>query len=424
LITRHAWTVATIASIVGAVSLMAAVAGYQNGPPTATGLYHPDPQHLWNRLHRHLHVRTTADGREFGLDEVDPLLWDETRYLLSGPSHARALRLLDEFLNMGGERLITDPLKRAVLQHDLWNIFDWAVERRYDGRDARQREALSTRLARGIRRLALTREQIDRLPDTYADAVRADPSLPADLLGSGGNWLPVGGLAPIARQHASGLSRSAFSVHWNVPGGTEATAAYLKKLWEFPAPFVADLSVDGELRAALNPALPAVPNGTRLALVRTMLLVDQTGTIVPTKVVESIQFHVIGPVHAFSEHNMRRARLFAGQAGGLRAVEPTDRSFLTFSAKGDDVFEQGGRGPSGEVTEVTLSFCDMCHQSRFVSGVASVLSVRSLLKPETLVDSRHPRWAQWFPQAAAAVAAKNARMDFGVLRGIWQSVPQ
>jgi len=422
LITRHAWTVATIASMLGAVSLMAAVAGRQNGPPTATGPYHPDPQHLWNRLHRHLQVRTAVDGREFGLDEVDPLLWDETRYLLSGPSHARTLRLLDEFLNTGGERLITDPLKRAVLQHDLWAIFDWAIERRYDGRDARQREALSTRLARAIRRLALTREQIDRLPDTYADAVRADPSLPADLLGSGGNWLPVGGLAPIARQHASALSRSAFSVHWNVPGGTGAAGAYLKRLWEFQEPFVLDRSVvDGELRAALNPALPAVPNGTRLALVRTMLLVDQAGAIVATKLVESIQFHVIGPVHAFAEHKMRRARLFAHQAGGLRAVESTDRSFITFSAKGDDFFEQGGRVPGGEVT---LSGCDNCHQSRFVSGVASVLSIRGLLRPETLVDVRHPRWAQWYPQSSAAVTAKIARMDFGVLRGIWQSVPR
>jgi hypothetical protein len=421
LITRPAWTVATIAPIVGAVSLMAAVAGYQNGPPTATGLYHPDPQHLWNRLHRHLHVRTTADGREFGLDEVDPLLWDETRYLLSGPSHARALRLLDEFLDTGGERLITDPLKRAVLQHDLWAIFDWAVERRYNGHDARQREALSTRLARAIRRLALTREQIDRLPDTYADAVRADPSLPGDLLGSAGDWLPVGGLAPITRQHASALSRSAFSVHWNVPGGTGASADYLKKLWEFPSPFVADLSVDGELRAELNPALPAVPNGTRLALVRTMLLADQAGTIVPTKVVESIQFHVIGAVHTFSEYKMRRARLFTGQAGGLRAVEPTDRSFITFSAKGDDFFEQGGRGPGGEVT---LSGCDNCHGSRFRPAVESVLSIRALLKPESLVDTHHPRWAKWYPQSSAAVAAKGARVEWGLLRGIWQSMPR
>ena len=98
LITRHTWTVATIATLLGAVSLIAAVAGGQNGPSTATGPYHLDPQHLWNRLHCHLQVRTTADRREFGLDEIDPLLWRETRHLLSGPSHPQAIRLLDEFL--------------------------------------------------------------------------------------------------------------------------------------------------------------------------------------------------------------------------------------------------------------------------------------------------------------------------------------
>ena len=92
--------------------------------------------------------------------------------------------------------------------------------------------------------------------------------------------------------------------------------------------------------SSLNPALPAVPNGTRLALLRTMLLIDQAGAIVPTKIVESIQFHSIDRVHTFAEHKMRRARLFAGQAGGLRAVGPADRSFITFSSKGDDLFEQ------------------------------------------------------------------------------------
>jgi len=421
LITRYARTVATIVSILGAVSFMAAIAGQQNQPPTVPGLYHPDPQHLWNRLHRQLHVRTTVDGREFGQDEVDPLLWDDTRHLLSGPSHARALRLLDEFLNTDGERLITDPLKRAVLQHDLWAVFDWAVATRFDDRDARERDALSTRLGRVIRRLALTRYQVDHLPNSYAEAARSDPSLPADLVGSLGNWLPVGGLAPIARHHASGLSRSAFSVHWCVPGGTGATAAYLKQLWEFPAPFVLDASVEGELRAALNPALPSVPNGTRLALIRTMLLIDQTGAIVPTNLVESIQFHVIGRVHTFSEHKMQRVRLFAGQAGGLRAVGPVDRSFITFSSKGEDPFEHERHSPSGEVT---LSGCDNCHNSRFRPGVESVLSLRAILKPESLVDTRHPRWAKWYPQSSAAVTAKGSRAEWGLLRGIWQSVPR
>jgi hypothetical protein len=224
--------------MLGAVSLIAAAAGSQNGPPTAAGPYHPVPQHPWNRLHHHLQVRTAVDGREFGLDEVDPLLWRETKHLLSGPSHTQALGLLDEFLRTAGDRLISDPLKRAVLQHDLWAVFDWAAAPRFDGRDERARTALMTSLARVIRRLALTRAQIEQLPNTYADAARSDASLPADLVSAEGKWVPIVGLQPIARQHASGLSRSVFSVLWSVPGGAGATTAYWKQLWEFPTPYV------------------------------------------------------------------------------------------------------------------------------------------------------------------------------------------
>ena len=420
LITRHAWTVATIASLLGALSLIAAVAGRQNGPPTATGPYHPDPQHLWNRLHRHLHVRTAVDGREFGRDEVDPLLWRETRHLLSGPSHTQAIRLLDEFLRTAGDRLISDPLKRAVLQHDLWAVFDWAAAPRIDGRDEPAQTALMTRLARVIRRLALTRAQIEQLPNTYVEAARSDASLPADLVSAEGKWVPIVGLQPITRQHAFGLSRSAFSVMWSVPGGAGATTAYWKQLWAFPTPYVLDSSVEGELRVELNSALPSVPDGTRLALLRTMLLIDQAGAIVPTTLAESVQFHTIDRVHTFAEYKMRRAQLFAGQAGGLHAVGPADRSFITFSSKDEDVFEQGR--PPG--SEVTLSGCDNCHGTRFRPGVGSVLSIRALLKPESLIDASHPRWAKWYPQSSAAARAKSDRVEWGLLRGIWQSVPR
>ena len=120
---------------------------------------------------------------------------DETRHLLSGPSHTQALRLLDEFLITAGDRLIADPLKRAVLQHDLWAVFDWAAAPRFDGRDERAQTALMTRLARVIRRVALTRAQIEQLPDTYAEAARSDASLPDDLVSAEGKWVPIVGLA-------------------------------------------------------------------------------------------------------------------------------------------------------------------------------------------------------------------------------------
>ena len=96
------------------------------GPPAPSAglaqvtIYDPDPQHLWNRLHRALWVRTGRDGKEYGHDRLDPLLWSETKHLLQGNSHEQAVAVLDEFLAEHGEKLVKDPLKRAILQRDLW----------------------------------------------------------------------------------------------------------------------------------------------------------------------------------------------------------------------------------------------------------------------------------------------------------------
>src|SRR5437899_3222953 len=93
--------------------------------PGSVTLYDPEADHLWNRVHQILFVRTTADGKALGHDEVDPLLWPGTKHLLTGPSHTDAIRILDEFLTRGGDKLVQDPLSRAIMQHDLWTVFEW-----------------------------------------------------------------------------------------------------------------------------------------------------------------------------------------------------------------------------------------------------------------------------------------------------------
>src|SRR5690348_8311178 len=76
-------------------SQIAFAAVQQRNP--ATPIFSSDRAHIWNRLHDCLFVRESASGARFGADTVDPLLWDETRYLLTGDSHTRALSCLDEF---------------------------------------------------------------------------------------------------------------------------------------------------------------------------------------------------------------------------------------------------------------------------------------------------------------------------------------
>ena len=403
------------------------------------GLYDADPSHIWNRLHRHFHVRVAPTGEEFGEDEIDPLLWLETKYLLTGPSHEKALRLLDEFMEKRAERLINDPLKRAVFQHDLWAVFDWLV--RTSHTYPVERRELASKLARVIRSLALTRDQINQMPDNYAAAVaskafaeRYDPDrseqafLPPDMFNARGSWVAINSFGePIALSHAHTFSHSSFSIFISLPAGREATISYLKKLWEFPQPFVLDRMFPDEQRAKLNPDLPQLPYGAKLALVRKMLLIDDRGDIVPSNFTESVQmrvFHAPSRVdyptepdfagdQDFFVFKMSRRKLFAGESGGLRAVQKGEKEFIVFSSHGYDMFEQSIEQALWRRMPVTLHSCAACHRNQ---GIHSVLIAGKMLKPNSFRNYFHP---QSEPHAAAEW--KRRRYDWGLMQGLWQS---
>ena len=59
-------------------------------------------------------------------------LWPETRYLLGGDSYARLLAALQDLSSGPGAELTKDPVRAAVMQHDLWAVFDSAVAERAD----------------------------------------------------------------------------------------------------------------------------------------------------------------------------------------------------------------------------------------------------------------------------------------------------
>src|ERR1700694_4694327 len=71
----------------------------------AGALYDPNPTHIWNRLYDALLVREGPTGAKYGADSLDPLLWRDTKHLLAQTSHARALRVLDQFLQTHAEKL-------------------------------------------------------------------------------------------------------------------------------------------------------------------------------------------------------------------------------------------------------------------------------------------------------------------------------
>ena len=421
--------------------------------PAGWDVYDPDPAHVWNRLHRSLFARTGRDGREYGRDELDPLLWDSTGHLLGGESNRQASERLDEFLDARAERLVPDPLKRAMLQRDLWAVFDWAVRRTPDRPTPGQR-GLQTRLARAIRRLAPSPAQAAALPDTYAAAVASGafaadfdparpeaPFLPPDLLRPGGAWVQVGvaGVGEAAApSHVFGVDgRSVFRVFVSLPGGRAATLAYLKGVAEFPRPWVRNAR-GGDPRP--NPRLPQFPAGTRLALVRQMLVVDERGEPAATSVTESVQIRVhraipseipeafnlsrdpARPALAVYEFRLSRGRLFNGEAGGLRAVARDETGFPVFQSHGIDPFESGGGAAGGPAESHRRAILDSCTQCHFRPGIHSVLSRVPDVVRLRAHDARRDLAPSPDPAAEAGLTRtwKMRRESWRRLRELWE----
>ncbi len=181
----------------GMLAVLTCIAGCASWAARASSahLYNSDPNFIWNRVHRILHARVLQSGQEYGSDNLDPPLWSETRYLVTGESHRQALEVLDEFLTQQAERLITDPLQRAIFQHDLWEVFDWSDGPTLENGTQADRLALQSRLARIIQRVALSKAEIEKLPDNFQAAAEANPhdlwELPVDLLKPGGPWVCI-----------------------------------------------------------------------------------------------------------------------------------------------------------------------------------------------------------------------------------------
>jgi len=275
-----------------------------------TGLFHPDAQHISNRLYRELHVRKEPNGKEHGFDALDPLLWSRTSYLLDGKSWAQALGLADEFLRTHAERQISDRTKRAMLQRDVWAIFDWADQS--DLPHQTERRELIARLAPIVKRLALSPDELAQLPDTYVRALQnhefpaaydpANPSqafLPPDLFDTRGPWVCLGApdhdlAAPL--HDLSFTARSIFFVFARLPGGRAATLTYFKQLAEMKLSLFVRMQEPGwpQPMDVWNPKVPQFPVGTEFALVRKLVLPDRDGHLRLTPVTESVQIRHCG----------------------------------------------------------------------------------------------------------------------------------
>jgi hypothetical protein len=329
---------------------------------------------------------------------------------------------LDEFLDKKGEGLVKNPLKRALLQRDLWTLFDWAADASWPKPDekrsfGKERRELQSRLGRVLARLALSAKEIEQLPDNYAAAVKAKrypPAfqadqktaafLPADLWDPKGPRVVLGDSegAPLADEHVLFFGgRSTFTIFLRLPEGRDQTLKYLEQL--------------GAWLQKRKGEVPQFPANTQVALARRTVLLDDRGELRPTPLTEQVQLRILHDpttfgqrgVQTFLEFRLRRKQLLAGKAGGLSAV-PDDEG------EWDHLFTLGkGHG----LIQPIMASCRHCHDA------PGILSMNSFA-----YSSLRYRKVEWIVTSAGDEerrigAWKREQDSWKLLEGIRKSAP-
>lgn len=388
---------------------------YQDGPLRGSlksdkplPLYHPDPDHIWNCLFTLFYTRPSelpsrpdypsdpillndcelkyrrgelppgpVVKRLEGGDSMSFLAWPKTRYFSELVVCERANQLLDLFIQNHSENLITNPLKRAFFQRDLWAVFDHLVgqnidrfgdselaKKRFpvpeyeisqdelehpDAGAMQRREILCRKLAIVIKRLALPRSTIESLPDTYAEAVRSDyftaqqdftskaNYLPPGLLTDPGEWVEIDtspeslhtdkreGQIDYVAWNIRG--RSYYRIFWRFPAGRKAVEEYLRYLRENGVDWPRTAQRGG---IALKPDVRQIPIGMEAATVQFMIVLDDQLNLVPTRVAESVRVTVYKNVDGSPDPLTNTGR-------GMIGREYIARRYLLF-----DNLKQGG----------------------------------------------------------------------------------
>jgi hypothetical protein len=411
-------------------------------------IYDSDTNHLWNRLNETLFDRSGPDGKHYGFDELDILYWNTTTNLLGGVSHQQATNVLDEFINTHGERLIQDPLKKALLQRDLWALFDWTAGGRKSNHQVEQKKLLK-RLAVAIQCLELTTNEIASLPNNYALAEKNNlADLPQGLFQTNGDWInvSVNNAERLVPMHDLGFGgRSVFMVLFHDADGRKAGTNYLKQISSIKPMWIPSTNPNFPNEMQLNAGFPQFPTNSQWALARRMCVIDTDGRIQPTHVVESIQLrtylgfgepdfviitnrngYVVDepvPPQRFNEFRMTRhdAKLvslakdkkdFSGNnhffSMGADAFEPGrwDTNYTTWATNYDSLRWQG----------IVLQNCYQCHGG---SGIYSVNSFTRVLSGERPAETTQMVESDGKREEEMTPLFKVSQANWGLLQGLW-----
>lgn len=380
-------------------------------------LYDADPQSLVNRLFAAFYIRTseipanrggTPVRRIEGGDVIDFLAWPGSDYWSSLETCQRLSSVLDECLADPARIRPADPLRRAVLQRDLWAPFDFLVSRNIarDGdKETRQRrDAICRKLAAVIRALTLSELEIESLPDTYALAIKSGnfssdhrfdstvDYLPPGLFTAPSDWLEMDFYQPsdihediqerfITLHTRNYKGRSYFRLFYRFPGGRPALEEYLKHIDAEAIDWKASAQ-RGFIR--VRDGVRQIPVGTEVALVQFLITLDSQLRPTPTSIVESVRLRVFRNVDGraepptntavgmnVSEHTLKRQLLFNGLEHGGLEREPDDQPIYRVIFQGDKAPDWGDIGRSLTLVQD----CRRCHTSAGQIGVQTIVSL-------------------------------------------------
>jgi hypothetical protein len=380
--------------------------------PSSRSLYKTNSSNVCNALFELLFFRKDVTGRTYGGDVLDPYLWGNTRYLLTGQEHRTLVDLLHQFLSAEPVACGLDLVRQAFFQRDMLAGATWIARHSAD----RSAIELGDILQKVVQRAALSRPRFDSLAarDLTTVSITADgrpgegsSSDLRSLLSSGSDWVCLGNSSgdPLAETHLRYYrGRSLFLVFLKTPGGRQRTLAYLAdvvgKLKQVATEAPREIHLQAELSGL------SVPVGTRVALMRLAILVGPTGELLSSNIVESIQARTYESSGSqelgqrVAEVDLRRSDLFRGTRE-LTPISTTELGYSTFILHPFDPFE-----PPQEKTaspKPVLSFCAACHG---LPGAQSLLS---------LSRARFPRAARNLPDPTATTIDAEIAKQVGWL---------
>jgi hypothetical protein len=321
--------------------------------------------------------------------------------VLDEPRYSQLTKALADALQEKADRT---PLARVLMQSDAWAAYDILsrdYESAYKGEQGEQRrprkDKLLVLLAKLIKRLALTSEEIKSLPDNYAAAASAH-HLP-DLFAPDSAWMEV--------------RRDPNRFHDHAADHRRAARVFVK-----PAKPPRN---EEEFLNSLRDAGGFTPQLSAVALVTQNLLIDSTGKIVPSPLTYEVQLRtfVKDEKTEFSNTDLqqydlnRRLLLSEPKTGGFVASD--DKAPAYFPLAYND-YSFAGRSAIGEPLLVALrTRCVGCHGER----AASVNTFGPVQKPPP------PPVVRLRPSdndcARDAARFKTESAEFKALRQQWAS---